>query len=132
MQVFSHRGNNLFAFGKGVLEAPVSCAYNGVCYFISDEVDAVICMFDKSGNSLGKIGEKWLRMENLKSPAGLAVCANGDLLVCDRGNNRVLVCGPKGTLEAAFGLEGRSLGQRYFSRNLTGKFSSVTAADIKC
>ena len=61
---------------------------NNILYVSNDHF---VSMFDTNGKFLGKFGKYGSGDAEFNVPLGVVVDKNGDLYVCDYGNNRIVV-----------------------------------------
>ena len=104
IQVMSREGESISIFGDNgpeKLNHPMSCIPYKNMFFVSDEDNHCIKTFDQSGTFLYKFGKHGNQDGQFSSPRGMLVDNNNNLLVCDRGNNRV----------QQFSLDGRFIGK---------------------
>ena len=75
---------------KGKMNDPTGIAIDGsnILYVSNDHC---VSMFDTNGKFLGKFGKRGSGDAEFNIPLGVVVDNNGDLYVCDRDNNRIVV-----------------------------------------
>ena len=101
IQVFTKEGELVFSFGPGTLKDPTACIVHQNTFIVSDTGNHCLKIFDGSGNLLRRIGEKGEAGGELNWPRDLSIEKSGshhNILVCDRGNQRVLQL----TMEGSF------------------------------
>ncbi|XP_065167422.1 tripartite motif-containing protein 2-like [Atheta coriaria] len=64
----------------------IACNISSSEIFVSDKVKNMIHVFNKDG-----VYQRHLAPKGLSNPHGIAINKNGDLLVCDTGNDRILI-----------------------------------------
>ena len=91
VQVFDESGKFLFQFGNESerLEYPYQCVSYHHSFIVADYYNHMIKVFDSEGQFLYKFGGCGSENGQFKYPSGLVVDGRGNLLVCDRDNNRV-------------------------------------------
>ena len=100
----SKEGESIFTFGDSgpeKLNHPTSCIPYRNVFLVSDKDNHCIKAFDQSGTFLYKFGKRGSQDGQFNYPRGVLVDSNNNLLVCDRGNNRV----------QQFSLDGRFTGK---------------------
>ena len=104
VQVFNESGKFLFQFGSESeeLNHPYHCVSYQDSFIVADSSNNVIKVFDNEGRFLYKFGGRGNEDGQLYTPDGLVVDGRGNLLVCDRGNQRVQM----------FTIDGRFVGKR--------------------
>ena len=120
IQVMSREGESISIFGDSgqeKLSSPTSCISYKNMFFVSDEDNHCIKIFDQSGTFLYKFGEEGNQDGQFNYPCGMLVDSNNNLLVCDRGNNRV----------QQFSLDGRFTGKSM--THLSNPIRIATAPD---
>jgi DNA-binding beta-propeller fold protein YncE len=105
VQVFTKDGDYQYQFGltKQKNFDPISTVTHRGLFYVSDDNNDVIHVFEKKGNvptRISTIGGKYIGCQ-LSKPCGLAIDNDHNLLVCDRGNNRI----------QKFTLDGRLVGR---------------------
>ena len=104
IQVMSREGESISIFGDSgpeKLNQPTSCLPYKNMFFVSDGDNHCIKTFDQSGTFLYKFGKQGNEDGQFGLPDGMLVDSNNNLLVCDRGSNRV----------KQFSLDGRFTGK---------------------
>ena len=91
VQVFDDGGKFLFQFGNKPekLNFPFHCVSYQDLFIVADKDNHVIKVFNSEGQFLHKFGRHGNEDGQLNCPDGLVVDGRGNLLVCDRYNNRV-------------------------------------------
>ena len=90
VQVFSLEGRFLAEIGRGHLKCPYSLQYAEGHIFVSDwNLNTVFKFETQTGKLVCKSGEGEFNL-----PFGLTVDTNGEVLVADMKNNRVVLCTP--------------------------------------
>ena len=91
VQVFDKGGKLLFQFGNKSekFNHPFHCVSYQESFIVADSDNHVIKVFDSEGQFLYKFGKRGEEDGQFEDPSGLVVDCRGNLLVCDRGNNRV-------------------------------------------
>ena len=87
--------------------------------YVADACNHRIEVYDLDGKFLRTIGQIGRKPGQMRYPYGLALCANGDLVVCEYGNNRIQVFNAAGESIAVFGGAGRQLGQLAYPWGVT-------------
>ena len=96
-----------------------------------DRDDGSIAVFDLFGNFIQRIGSRGSGRGQLLDPAGLTVDAEGNILVADTGNARVVMFSPEGVLLMSFGAYGTGPGQfRSPQRIALGADESIMVSDF--
>jgi DNA-binding beta-propeller fold protein YncE len=111
-------GSGPLAVGDGQFREPwgIAVAENGAI-FVADTWNGRIQVFDGEGNFLRKWGNFAIINETDRNPfwffgpRGLAIAANGNLLVADTGNKRILQFTPEGDFVNEVGGGGVVLGR---------------------
>ena len=86
----------MFRFGDSGSEKlifPSGCIFHQNLFIVCNSKNSCLKIFDRSGKFLRKIGEEGKGDGQLNSPSGLCVEKCGDthnILVCDRGNKRIV------------------------------------------
>ena len=104
IQVMSREGESISIFGDsgpGKLSDPTSCIPYNNMFFVSDQGNHCIKTFDQSGTFLYKFGKQGRQDGQFRTPDGMLLDSNNNLLVCDQDNNRV----------QQFSLDGRFTGK---------------------
>ena len=91
IQVLTKDGVPVFKFGdrEPTLDHPLGCVCHNNMFILSDSRNHCLKVYDGSGRFLHKIGEEGEADGQLKRPWGLCVDKYDNVLVCDRGNNRI-------------------------------------------
>ncbi len=118
VSVFAAEGEFLFSFGapgmaEGQFSRPQALGLDetrGRLYVV-DACNHRIGVYDLEGRLQGYIGAAGRGPGQLRYPYGLALRADGTLVVCEFGNNRIQVFSPAGQSLAVYGGAGRQLGQ---------------------
>jgi len=108
IQVLTKDGVPVFKFGdrKPTLDHPFGCVCHKNMFIVFDSNNHCLKVYDGSGRFLHQIGEEGEADGQLKTPMGLCVDKYGNILVCDRGNNRI----------QQFTIEGRFTGKHVVNR----------------
>jgi hypothetical protein len=106
VQVFTKDGDYQYQFGLTKQDnfKPISTVTHRGLFYVSDNINNVIRVFEKKGNvptRISTIGGKGSADGQLSRPWGLAIDNDHNLLVCDSGNNRI----------QKFALDGRFVGK---------------------
>ena len=120
IQVLSKDGENISIIGvngPGNLSLPVSCIACNKTFLVNDKGNDCIKVFDHSGTFLYKFGKQGHQDGQLQWPHGMLLDNAGNLLVCDRRNNRV----------QQFSLDGRFTGKTI--TDLPSPFGITTTPD---
>jgi len=91
IQVLTKNGVPVFKFGdkEPTLDRPLGCVVHKNMFIVSDSRNHCLKVYDSSGRFLHKIGEEGEADGQLKTPWGLCVDKHNNILVCDRGNDRI-------------------------------------------
>ena len=92
IQVLTKDGVPVFKFedrARPTLNKPLGCVCHKNMFIVSDSINHCLKVYDGSGSFLYNIGEEGEADGQLKMPRGLCVDKYGNVLVCDRGNNRI-------------------------------------------
>lgn len=117
IQVFDSKGVFLREFGRfgqgdGEFSRPQSMAIAGELLYIADACNHRICVFTTGGQFVRSIGGVGTRAGEFRFPYGLDIDADGKLLVCEFGNNRVQRIDPvSGKSLGIWGRAGRAAGE---------------------
>ena len=117
IQVFTPAGEFLYAFGSfgggdGQFNRPQSIAVVGDRVYVTDACNHRIVVFSTDGKWLGNLGELGGGPGQFRFPYGLAVDEEGNLIVCEFGNNRVQRIDPRtGESLGTWGSPGRGEGE---------------------
>ena len=89
VQKFTLQGDMVAQF-KGEMNFPtgIDIDENNILYVSNDHF---VAKFDANGKFLGKLGKEGSEDAEFKHPYGVQAHMNGDLYVCDRNNNRIVV-----------------------------------------
>lgn len=91
--------------------------------FVTDKWKHCVHVFSEGGDHLRSLCSKGGGEGKLRGPDGVAVASSGDVVVCDTGNNRVVV------LDPATGLQVRQIGLRGKKTELNVPTSVAVAGD---
>ena len=91
IQTFTPDGQFLQKFGTGQLQQPYSIAIHGNMVFVADYYEHGVSVFSSQGKFLKSFGAKGEAQGQFSEPSGVAVDANGFVLVADTNNNRVQI-----------------------------------------
>lgn len=80
-------------------------------FFVSDEGNHTISMWDRDGASKGKWGEEGSGDGQLNRPSGIAFDNSGNLVVADTMNHRIQTFTPDGKFISRFGTHGSAEGE---------------------
>jgi ABC-type Fe3+ transport system permease subunit/DNA-binding beta-propeller fold protein YncE len=117
VQVFDMDGNYKYEFGEfgegdGQFSRPQSMVVYRDEIYITDACNHRLVVFTTGGKFLRNIGGVGSDPGQFRFPYGLDVDADGNLIVCEFGNNRVQKIDPKsGNGLAVWGAPGRDIGQ---------------------
>ena len=92
-------------------KAPIYVVQNEDKFFVSYPDSDCIKVFDAAGNYVRDIGRQGPGDEQLSYPLGVAIDKFNNLVVADRGNQRLQIFTPEGEFVSAIGGEGTELGQ---------------------
>ena len=108
IQVLTKDGVPVFKFGdrEPTLNHPLGCVFHRNMFIVSDRDNHCLKVYDGSGRFLHKIGEEGEADGQLKAPWGLCVDKYDNVLVCDKGNNRI----------QQFTIEGRFTGKHIVNK----------------
>jgi DNA-binding beta-propeller fold protein YncE len=111
IQKFDSDSTHLLSFGTGHLAFPfyAAVASDGTVY-VTDTFDR-IQKFAPDGTYLLTIGESGDGDGQLDTPFGVAVDADGNVIVADFGNDRVQKFAPNGTFLSKWGNQGSGIGE---------------------
>ena len=104
IQVLSKEGKTILIFGDSgpeKLDSPRSCIPYKIRFFVYDDGNNCIKVFDQSGTFLYKFGKRVNEDGDLNNPCGMLLDSSNNLLVCDFDNDRV----------QQFSLDGRFTGK---------------------
>ena len=110
VQVFDKNGKHLFKFGDrggaGKMNTPLCIAFYQSKVFISQKGAGCLFVYDLNGTFLKQIGTPGNGEGQLKSPFGITISeSNGDIFVCDYGNNRIQIFSKDFLFKSQFGKE---------------------------
>ena len=92
VQIFSSEGQFIGKFGQDKLKLPCGIAVSNEHVFITDVGVHALLQFDKNSYELvRRTGTEGSEDGQFNIPLGLCIDTNGDVLITDRGNNRVSV-----------------------------------------
>ena len=92
VQIVSFEGQFMTKFGQDTLERPYGITVSDEHVFVTDIGLHALLKFDRHSYELVmRTGTQGSEEEQFNSPRGLCIDYNGDVLVADRGNNRVSV-----------------------------------------
>ena len=113
IKIFSIGGDFLSKFGgECSFVDPYHCIQHKNYFVISDWGDHCIKIYDLNGKFLYTIGKEGVRDGEFNHPSLLSVNKEGQLMVCDSGNDRVQLFDlSSGKFVAKFGSEGSSTGE---------------------
>lgn len=117
IQVFDLRGNRLYQFGRfgqgdGEFSRPQSLVVDGDLIYVADACNHRIVVFTLEGQFVRNIGRVGSGPGEFRFPYGLDLDAEGNLVVCEFGNNRVQRIDKRtGQSLGAWGANGREPGQ---------------------
>jgi DNA-binding beta-propeller fold protein YncE len=117
IQVFDHAGNRLYVFGKfgdgnGEFSRPQSMVIDGDNVYVTDACNHRINVFKTDGTFVRNMGNCGSGLGQFRFPYGLDEDAEGRLVVCEFGNNRVqLIDKETGKGLKTWGSAGREPGQ---------------------
>ena len=92
IHLLSQEGETISIFGDrgfAKLDDPISCIHCRDRFLVSDSGNHCIKVFNHSGSFLYRFGQQGNGDGQFKSPYGICLDNSNNLLVCDRGNNRV-------------------------------------------
>ncbi|XP_070554783.1 E3 ubiquitin-protein ligase TRIM71-like [Ptychodera flava] len=98
---------------KGKISSPTGIAVNPTNkrVYVADDVSHCIHICDEDGDPIKSFGHHGRGKGKLKSPEGVCVNRDGNVIVSDHDNNRVQVFDADGEFLFAFGDEGNGQGQ---------------------
>jgi DNA-binding beta-propeller fold protein YncE/ABC-type Fe3+ transport system permease subunit len=136
VQVFAPDGKVLRAFGQfgdqdGELRRPQSLVVDGDTVYIADACNDRIAVFKTDGTFLRNMGKPGSGLGEFRYPFGLEMNREGQLVVCEFGNNRVqLINKTTGQGLATWGTPGGDPGQLRYPWALTlDRAGRVVAVD---
>lgn len=94
IQVFDQQGNWLYQFGRfgqgdGEFSRPQSMVIDGEMVYITDSCNHRIAVFKTDGTFVRNMGGVGSELGKFRFPYGLDQDSDGNLIVCEFGNNRV-------------------------------------------
>ena len=92
IHLLSQEGETISIFGDrgfAKLDDPISCIHCRDRFLVSDSGNHCIKVFNHSGTFLCRFGNQGNGDGQFKRPYGICLDNSNNLLVCDRGNNRV-------------------------------------------
>ena len=110
VQVFDKDGKYLYKFGDrdgaGKMNNPLCIAFYQNKVFVSQNGGSCLLVYDLNGTFLKQIGTPGNGEGQLNNPYGITINAsNGEIFVCDYGNNRVQIFSKDFLLKSQFGKE---------------------------
>ncbi len=117
IQVFDMQGNYRYEFGAfgdrdGEFSRPQSIVIDGNLVYVTDSCNHRLVVFTLDGKFVRNMGGVGSDLGQFRFPYGLDRDADGNLIVCEFGNNRVQKVDPKtGNGIAVWGGPGRAEGQ---------------------
>ena len=108
VQVFDKDGKYLYKFGdrdgSGKMNTPLFIAFYQNKVFVSQNGAGYLLIYDLNGTFLKQIGTPGNGEGQLSHPYGITINeSNGDIFVCDRGNNRVQIFSKDFLFKSQFG-----------------------------
>ena len=108
VQVFDKDGKYLYKFGDrdgaGKMNTPLCIAFYQNKVFVSQNGAGCLLVYDLNGTFLKQIGTPGNGEGQLKSPHGITINElNGDIFVCDYGNDRVQIFSKDFLFKSQFG-----------------------------
>ena len=108
VQVFDKDGEYLYKFGNrdgaGKMNYPLCIAFYQNKVFVSQYIASCLLVYDLNGTFLKQIGTPGNGEGRLDSPRGITINeSNGDIFVCDHGNNRVQIFSQDFLFKSQFG-----------------------------
>ena len=109
VQVFDKDGKYLYKFGDrdgaGKMNTPLFIAFYKNKVFVSQVGAGSLLVYDLNGTFLNQIGTPGNEEGQFKSPHGITINeSNGDIFVCDHGNNRVQIFSKDFLFKSQFGM----------------------------
>lgn len=136
IQVFDKSCKRLYAFGKfgngdGEFSRPQSMVIDGDKVYVTDACNHRICVFKTDGTFVRNMGSCGSGLGQFRFPYGLDEDAEGRLVVCEFGNNRVqLIDKQTGAGLKTWGSAGRDPGQLAYPWGVcVDKHDRVVAVD---
>ena len=136
VQVFDSSGRFIFQFGSmgsepGQFSRPQSMTFNReqTELFIADACNHRIDVFDPDGHFLRSFGKPGRAAGELTYPYGLAMLADGTLMVAEFGNNRLQRFDQAGNSLGIFGTIGRGPGELQYPWAVAGAQDRVFVLD---
>ena len=117
IQVFTREGKFIRSFGKfgdadGEFNRPQSIVIDGDSVYVTDACNHRLCVFKTDGTWVRNMGHAGSAPGCYRFPYGLDMDKDGDLIVCEFGNNRVQKIDKQtGQSKATWGSAGREPGQ---------------------
>ncbi len=117
IQVFTTEGKLLYSFGKfgtgdGEFSRPQTMVIDNDLIYLTDACNHRLCVFKTDGTFVRAMGKVGSGPGEYRFPYGLAMDADGDLIVCEFGNNRVQkIDKTLGKCKGMWGGAGRDPGQ---------------------
>ena len=118
ISIWSADGRFLGAFGspgsgEGQFSRPAALVVDVArrVIYVADACNHRVARYTLAGDLLGYVGSVGTEAGQLRYPYGLALAADGAIVVCEFGNNRVQVFGPDGVSRRRLGGPGREPGQ---------------------
>ena len=104
VQVFDKDGKFLYMFGAGKMNGPLFIAFYQNKVFVSQLGAGCLLVYDLNGTFLKQIGTPGNGEGQLISPRGITISeSNGDIFVCDYGNNRFQIFSKDFLFKSQFG-----------------------------
>jgi DNA-binding beta-propeller fold protein YncE len=117
IQVFTPTGEFLYQFGRfgdgpGEFSRPQSMVIDGDLVYVTDSCNHRIAVFRTDGTFVRNMGKVGSGLGELRFPYGLDMDAQGRLVVCEFGNNRIqMIDKQTGQGLATWGMAGREPGE---------------------
>ena len=112
VKIFSPKGKFLRKIGgHGIFTRPFHCVQHDDCFLVSDEFEGCIKVFNNNGEFLYTFGKKGNEDGEFHCPRCLSVTKAGQLVVCDRSNDRIQIFEMSGKFLGKFGTNGSETGQ---------------------
>jgi len=94
ISVFDPEANFLFQIGRfgqgdGEFSRPQSILIDGDFLYVTDAANHRICVFKTDGTFVRNVGRCGSKLGEFRFPYGLDMSSDGNLIVCEFGNNRV-------------------------------------------
>ncbi|XP_022805531.1 uncharacterized protein LOC111342694 [Stylophora pistillata] len=122
IQVFTMDGKPVLKFGDSGsdrLDHPIGCVCYEDKFIATDSSNNCVKVFDSKGQFLYKFGEIGNADGELNNPYGVCVDKYGEIVVCDKLNNRIQM----------FTLEGTFIGKTSTKLNLKGPWGVISMPD---